>query len=115
MESRGWDDISYNFLIGGDNYVYEGRGWNKIGSCTKGFNDDSICVTFIGTFTNYSPTDQQLEIAQQLLRFGVELNQLKTDYRLYGHRQLMATESPGVQLYNIIRTWEHWRATPSKK
>lgn len=115
MNSRGWDDISYNFLIGGDNYVYEGRGWHKLGACAKGFNDDSICIAFIGTFTNIAPTDQQLEIAQQLLRFGVRLNKLKVDYRLYGHRQMMATESPGAQLYNIIKTWEHWRATTGQE
>lgn len=115
MNSRGWDDISYNFLIGGDNYVYEGRGWHKLGACAKGFNDDIICIAFIGTFTDIAPTDQQLEIAQQLLRFGVRLNKLKADYRLYGQRQVMTTESPGAQLYSIIKTWEHWQATTDQE
>lgn len=115
MESRGWDDIGYNFLVAGDGNIYEGRGWNKCGACAKGFNDDSICIAFIGTFINVSPTDQQLEIAQKLLRFGVEMNKLKIDYHLYGHRQMIATESPGTQLYNIIKTWEHWQATPNNK
>lgn len=26
MESKGWDDISYNWIVGGDGSVYEGRG-----------------------------------------------------------------------------------------
>lgn len=112
METRGWDDIAYNFLIGGDGHVYEGRGFDKYGACVKGFNIDSICIAFIGTFTNVAPTNRQLEIAQQLLLDGIKLNKLKSDYRLYGHRQLATTESPGEKLYNIIKNWEHWQATP---
>lgn len=36
MESRNWDDIGYNFMVGGDGDVYEGRGWDKQGAHTKG-------------------------------------------------------------------------------
>ena len=36
MESKGWDDIGYNFMIGGDGAVYEGRGWDSQGAHTKG-------------------------------------------------------------------------------
>lgn len=36
MDSMNWDDIGYNFLVGGDGNVYEGRGWLKQGSHTKG-------------------------------------------------------------------------------
>lgn len=111
IDSRGWDDIAYNFLVGGDGSILEGRGWNKTGACVKGFNIDSICIGFIGTFTDVAPTLQQLESAQQLLCTGVELNKLKTNYRLYGSRQLTATESPGEQLYTIIKMWEHWTAS----
>lgn len=36
MESKNWDDIGYNFMVGGDGDVYEGRGWDKQGAHTKG-------------------------------------------------------------------------------
>lgn len=36
IESKSWDDIGYNFLVGGDGSVYEGRGWDKQGAHTKG-------------------------------------------------------------------------------
>ena len=42
MELRHFDDIGYNFLIGGDGIVYEGRGWNKQGAHTKGNNFKKI-------------------------------------------------------------------------
>ncbi|KAH9512608.1 Peptidoglycan-recognition protein SC1a [Bulinus truncatus] len=30
MDTRGWNDIGYSFLVGGDGSVFEGRGWDKI-------------------------------------------------------------------------------------
>lgn len=26
----------------------------------------------------------------------------------YGHRQLIASESPGLALYEIVKQWDHW-------
>ena len=34
----GWRDIGYNFVIGGDGHVYEGRGWKVVGAHTSGYN-----------------------------------------------------------------------------
>jgi hypothetical protein len=35
---RQYCDIGYSFLIGGDGNVYEGRGWDRLGAHTEGFN-----------------------------------------------------------------------------
>ena len=56
MDSNGWSDIGYSFLIGGDGNVYEGRGWNKVGAHTYGFNDVGYGIDFIGTFIDHNPT-----------------------------------------------------------
>lgn len=108
MESRGWDDIGYNFLVGGDGNGYEGRGWNKQGAHTKGFNTKSICIAFIGTFNKIIPPNRQLRAAQQIIEMGLKLKKLDPNFRLYGHRQLMASESPGTALYEIITKWPNW-------
>lgn len=102
------DDISYNFLIGGNGYVYIGRGWNIQGRHTNGFNEKSICIAFIGKFIDEAPPVQQLEAAKKLIEEGVSLKKLDENYHLYGHRQLKATESPGQALFDIIKTWDHW-------
>jgi len=52
----GWDDIGYNFLVGGDGNVYEGRGWDNQGAHVKGQNRASYGGAFIGDFTNELPT-----------------------------------------------------------
>lgn len=36
IRSREYSDIAYNYLVGGDGQAYEGRGWNYVGSHTKG-------------------------------------------------------------------------------
>ncbi|KRK00891.1 peptidoglycan-recognition protein LC isoform X7 [Drosophila yakuba] len=108
MDSWGWDHIGYNFLVGGDGRVYEGRGWDYVGAHTKGYNRGSIGISFIGTFTSRKPNERQLKACQLLLEEGVRLEKLTTNYRLYGHRQLSATQSPGDELYKILKNWPHW-------
>lgn len=111
MESRGWDDIAYNFLIGGNGFVYVGRDWDKMGTHTKEYNQDSIGIAFIGTFNSIEPSEKQLLAAQRLLELGIQNGKLHPNYRLLGHRQLMATQSPGDKLYEIIKTWPHWSSS----
>eukprot|EP00057_Strongylocentrotus_purpuratus_P029502 XP_011683976.1 PREDICTED: peptidoglycan-recognition protein SC2 [Strongylocentrotus purpuratus] len=52
MDSNGWDDIGYNFLIGGDGNVYEGRGWNYKGAHASSYNSYSLGISMIGRFTS---------------------------------------------------------------
>nr|XP_014425775.1 peptidoglycan recognition protein 3-like [Pelodiscus sinensis] len=47
MNSKGWCNLAYNFLIGEDGNVYEGRGWNTEGAHTYGYNDIALGIAFI--------------------------------------------------------------------
>lgn len=115
MESHELDDISYNFLVGGDGYAYVGRGWDTLGAHSKGHNAKSICIAFIGDFSIKSPPDQQLNVVKKLIEQGVKLRKLTADYKLLGHCQVKATESPGRVLYEIIQKWPHWSPKNIKK
>ncbi|XP_052872610.1 peptidoglycan-recognition protein LC-like isoform X1 [Anopheles cruzii] len=112
-ESRNFSDIAYQFLVGGDGNAYEGRGWTKQGAHTKGYNVDSICIAFVGTFIKMKPPIAQLSAAKQLIQMGLDNNYIASNYSLYGHRQLAPFESPGQALYDIIKTWPHWSNTLS--
>ncbi|XP_068633150.1 peptidoglycan-recognition protein LE-like isoform X2 [Battus philenor] len=108
IESRGWYDIGYNFLIGGDGSVYYGRGWDYMGAHTKGYNKYSIGIAFIGTFNIDSPSKQQVDACKKIIQQGVAIGKLVKDYKLFAHSQLMSTLSPGDKVYEIIKTWPHF-------
>lgn len=108
MDSWNWDHVGYNFMVGGDGRVYEGRGWDYLGAHTKGYNHWSIGISFLGTFTKEKPEDRQLKACELLIAEGVRLKKIDPNYKLFGHRQLSATESPGETLYKIIQKWPHW-------
>ncbi|XP_034133422.1 peptidoglycan-recognition protein LC isoform X2 [Drosophila guanche] len=108
MDSFNWDQVGYNFMVGGDGRVYEGRGWDIQGAHALRHNRDSIGITFMGSFDKIKPTAAQLRACQLLIEEGVRLKKLKPDYKLYAHRQLVATKSPGDEVYKIIKTWPHW-------
>ncbi|XP_049828072.1 uncharacterized protein LOC126267162 isoform X2 [Schistocerca gregaria] len=112
IESRGWSDIIYNFLVGGDGYVYEGRGWSVVGAHTFGYNNRSIGLNMVGTFTKALPSEAQMLALRQLIELGVREGFIAENYKLLGHRQLANTESPGTRLYEELMTWPHWSRTP---
>ena len=51
IDSNGWNDIGYNFVVGEDGNVYEGRGWEAVGAHAPTYNTKSIGICIIGDFT----------------------------------------------------------------
>ncbi|KAL4232098.1 N-acetylmuramoyl-L-alanine amidase [Mactra antiquata] len=113
--TRGWDDIGYNFLIGEDGRVYEGRGWDRIGAHTYGWNDVAIAFSIMGDFSSKLPDAVALQAVQNMISYGITLGKITPDYKLYGHRDVRATTCPGDTLYNHIQTWDHFGDLPPVK
>ncbi|XP_044615880.2 peptidoglycan recognition protein 1-like [Equus asinus] len=110
MRTRGWCDVAYNFLIGEDGLVYEGRGWDTQGAHSgPTWNSKSIGISFMGNYMDRAPPQRALRAAQSLLACGVARGALRTNYEVKGHRDVRDTDSPGDRLYDIIRTWPHYR------
>ncbi|XP_051859621.1 peptidoglycan-recognition protein LC isoform X2 [Drosophila albomicans] len=108
IDTLNWGQVGYNFMIGGDGHVYVGRGWDFVGAHTYGSNRISIAIAFIGNYNKIEPTQEQVKACLLLIAEGVRLKKLSSDYKIFGHRQLLASESPGDKLYNIIKTWPHF-------
>ncbi|XP_019636421.1 PREDICTED: peptidoglycan-recognition protein SC2-like [Branchiostoma belcheri] len=111
MDSRGWDDIGYNFLVGGDGDVFEGRGWDVRGAhAGPDWNGRSIGICFMGNFTDTLPSEEAITAGKMLIQLSVQRNKLMANYTLYGHRQVLdARTCPGEEFYNLITEWEHWK------
>jgi len=92
---RGWSDVGYNFLIGDDGTVYEGRGWGFVGAHARGENSRSIGVAYVGDGSRPVPDAAKRAIVELLgeaeRRFG--------SLRQVGHRDVGATACPGDVLY----------------
>ncbi|TNN01606.1 peptidoglycan recognition protein 5 [Takifugu flavidus] len=102
MNDRNFDDIGYNFLVGFDGTVFEGRGWGVVGAHAKGFNNESLGIAFMGNFNNDTPSSEAVLSVRQLLHSGVSQGFLCPDFALMGHRDLSATECPGANLYAAL-------------
>ncbi|XP_008549723.1 peptidoglycan-recognition protein LE isoform X1 [Microplitis demolitor] len=112
IEGNGWDDIGYNFLIGGDGLVYVGRGWDTVGAHSFGFNRKSIGISFIGTFNKEIPPRRQVYALEKLIEVGVKNGKIDSNYKLLAHRQVSETLSPGDVLFGIIKAMDHWSEKP---
>ncbi|XP_048225224.1 peptidoglycan recognition protein 1 [Perognathus longimembris pacificus] len=109
MRSLNWCDVSYNFLIGEDGHVYEGRGWHTKGAHSgSAWNPISIGISFMGNYMERMPPPRSFRALQNLLDCGVAQGFLRPKYQLKGHRDVQKTQSPGDQLYNAIRQLQHY-------
>ncbi|XP_051845300.1 peptidoglycan recognition protein 1 [Antechinus flavipes] len=110
MQTLGWCDIAYNFLIGEDGLIYEGRGWSIKGDHSgPTWNPISLGISFMGNFMNREPSPRALRAAQNLLRCGQMHSVFLPQYMIKGHRDVQRTASPGDMLYNKLQTWPHYR------
>jgi hypothetical protein len=108
IESRKWNDIAYNFLVGADCSIYEGRGWDIIGAHTLDYNSISIGICFIGCYMNKLPPPGVLKMTQEFIRYGVKIGAIAEDYVLLGHCQCRSSENPGRKLFEEIQKWDRW-------
>ncbi|GAA2611017.1 N-acetylmuramoyl-L-alanine amidase [Paractinoplanes durhamensis] len=125
VKSNGWSDIGYNFLVDKCGTLFEGRrgGVTKpiIGAHTYGFNTYSAGIAVLGNYsTTDSPGPAEKTIAQvAAARLGAyqynpattgqltenapdgkfPQGQVVTFQRISGHRDGVATECPGNNLY----------------
>jgi len=108
MDSNGWSDIGYNFLVGEDGNAYEGRGWDKVGAHASDWNSQALGISVIGSFMTSPPNNAALNVIQQLISCGTDAGDILTAYTLHGHRDGGCTDCPGDALYNIITGWPHY-------
>ena len=88
-QTRGWDDIGYNFLIDAQGRVYEGRfarnyaygetptgedeaGNGVVGAHAEGVNKGSAGVALLGDFTSSGPTSPAFDALKTTLAWEVD-------------------------------------------
>ena len=86
-------DVPYNFLIGGDGNVYEGRGFAYQAEILRDsyFGDyhQSIIVAFIGNFSSEQPSFEHVLSFNNFLTTSVSGNKIIPNYELFSQNQLI--------------------------
>lgn len=102
MNTKGWCDIAYNFVLCKHGYVFVGRGWDNRSGATGDANDFSIAICFLGDDTE-GRDDVTLAGRTALADF------LRTAVAHYpgaqvvtGHRKYMSTSCPGDELWKFV-------------
>ncbi len=142
VQTNGWDDIGYNFLVDKCGTIYEGRGGGVdrpvIGAHTYGFNTGSTGVAVLGDHTTTAPANAAVGAIAKVAAWKLGLHgidptgtaQMTTTINngkfpagvtvtfntIAAHRDGYQTECPGDQLYGrlgTIRTQAKAWSTPA--
>jgi hypothetical protein len=111
VNSNGWADVGYNWLIDPNGVLYEGRGDNILGAHFCGTNSGTMGVCVLGNFQLVEPSVDSKETLKKLLAWKAcdrDLDPLGSGFhsssglvlmRISGHRDGCATLCPGDLLY----------------
>ncbi|MFJ2189196.1 N-acetylmuramoyl-L-alanine amidase [Kitasatospora sp. NPDC087861] len=99
MDSNGWSDIGYNFLVDTSGRVFEGRGWYLQGAHAYGANTTHIGVCFIGE--SGDATDIALSAIRSMYEKACDMTGRTLDKTYHGQLPGNSTDCPGAQL----RAW----------
>ncbi len=121
VNSNGWSDIGYNWLIDPKGVIYQGRAWvdtsdNALGAHFCGYNGRTMGVCMLGDFNSVSPSDAALRSLVRLLAYRAFLNGInprgvsfhesskRNLNNISGHRDGCSTDCPGDALYPQLPT-----------
>ncbi|MDF1563573.1 MAG: carboxypeptidase regulatory-like domain-containing protein [Deltaproteobacteria bacterium] len=105
MDSRGWCDVGYHFLIGQDGEVYQAREETYIGAHVANHNTQTAGISFIGDFTSIVPSQAMLDAGARIVRslsstYGISIDRTA----IKGHREFSgaSTACPGNAFYPTL-------------
>lgn len=108
------DDIPYNFLIGGDGNVYEGRGFNFTGQHTQNlesteYNSIGICIAFIGNYQSIAPSRDQISLLRDFIRIFRNRQLIVEDHIIVSQDDLKYSATKADALNNAVKSLEKFR------
>lgn len=99
---KNFTDIAYNFLIGGDGNIYEGRGWNV----TSKFSNATLDIAFHGNYQYDYPYPLIIRATDILITQGVYFKYLTEDYVIICQNQTKCDRTE--EICPKVKTWKHY-------
>ena len=114
VQSNGWSDIGYHYVIDLDGTIEKGRDESYVGAHCSGKNSTSIGVCYIGGLdakgkAKDTRTNEQKESMYRLV------NQMLDKYKLtikdvYGHRAFCSKDCPCFDTETFRQEYRQWKA-----
>jgi len=121
VNTNGWDDIGYNWLVDPNGVIYEGRGENRQGAHFSCMNSNTTGICMIGNYETAIPTNNSITALQDFIAWEAcskNINVLASDYHsnsetnlgnVSGHldgnglpNSCTTTACPGANLYPLL-------------
>jgi peptidoglycan recognition protein len=113
MNSRGYKDIAYSFVVFASGRLYEGRGWGTRGAHTLGdvppstspapdYNGLGYAWCFAGDFTAQTPTQKAIDAVVAHATWGIDNGWIKAEPHVKGHSEVSQTGCPGTHLKSKV-------------
>lgn len=108
---RGWSDIGYHYIIRLDGTIEHGRPEAKQGAHVRGYNRNSIGISYIGGIDKDTLAPKDTRTDAQRVAMVCLLKDLKKNYpkaKIVGHRDL----SPDLNGNGVIEPFEWTKQCP---
>ncbi len=114
VNSNGWSDIGYNWLVDPNGIIYIGRGDQILGAHFCGKNGQTLGTCMLGDFTTATPAAEAITSLQGLLAWKVcaeNIHPLSATFHpqsaaflpnISGHRDGCNTSCPGNAFYPML-------------
>lgn len=100
MRDKGWSDIAYHYLIDHNGDAWEGRGVQRMGGATRGYNDVSLAIAFMGDYNQDRLTLLQRDAFHNLY-WACKFVHGRID-RVRTHGELASTACPGLNVKTMV-------------
>ena len=121
VNTNGWDDIGYNWLIDPNGVLYQGRPDNYQGAHFSCINENTVGICVIGDYSLVAPSDEALSTLVNILAHEASEHNINVEQESYhltgdfelttiaGHRDssgslnaCSGTECPGDSFYPLL-------------
>jgi hypothetical protein len=104
VNTNGWSDIGYNWLIDPNGVVYEGRGLGHLGAHFSCMNSGTSGICLIGNFMDTVPSDTALSSLAMLSTYlACQHSIFLADSSLHGSSQLVLPHLTGHRAANVAQ------------
>lgn len=103
VDSNGWADIGYHYIVDPAGRVWEGRQADWQGAHVADNNEHNLGVMVLGNFEKQSPTDAAIRsldgvVAAMMRKYKVPVG------RVYTHQEIRPTVCPGRSLQRVMES-----------